>query len=217
MDEAKQLRSRRPIAIALAGAAGLLLAVGLGIGAMRDTDLPQIQRQAPDVLGQPPGGVEEQLSRDEGPLLYGTKMGLAEAADQMGGSLLRPNHELASDASIRNVYVETATDDETGVAWSQAALDYVSGVVLTIWPVEFRGSGFAEDAEQQYAEMAKVIGSRAQVQTIQGVPALVIEAGSGPDQPAAVDIVLGDMRAQLIAAYSPLSAADLVAIAETFK
>ena len=185
MDEAKQLRSRRPIAIALAGAAGLLLAVGLGIGAMRDTDLPQIQRQAPDVLGQPPGGVEEQLSRDEGPLLYGTKMGLAEAADQMGGSLLRPNHELASDASIRNVYVETATDDETGVAWSQAALDYVSGVVLTIWPVEFRGSGF--------------------------------EAGSGPDQPAAVDIVLGDMRAQLIAAYSPLSAADLVAIAETFK
>jgi hypothetical protein len=166
---------------------------------------------------EPKGELE--ITRDNGPLLSGEKVSVAEAVSNVAAdsqntlALLLPNHEAANDASIKNVYYESALD-EGGNQTFQLAIDYDSGIVVVMRPAA-QDFGFADDPEKQYEEMADGYPNAgfAHVDTVHGVPALVVDENERGG--AYVDLVLNGMRIQFYAAYAPVESKVLVQVAET--
>jgi hypothetical protein len=144
------------------------------------------------------------LTRDHGPLLLGAPMTLAEAEQQAGSHLPRPNSDLANDSTIRRVFYEKRSHDKRD--GYIVAIDYQSGLIVYVHPVSYDGAAF-DDPATQYKGMADGLNdalgtSIASLGTVLGRPALFIEP-SPPDGVASVDVVLADgFRVQLIAEYA---------------
>jgi hypothetical protein len=170
------------------------------------------------ISGSPAGVI--QLSRKHGPLLAGGPVTLAEAEALAAEHLSRPQSTLANDSTILNVYYEKRSDDEGNASYI-VAIDYESGLVVFIHPVSYDGAPF-QDPAAQYGQMAGDLNaalrsSIASVVTIQGVPALAIQAA--PGGVASVDLVLSNgLRVQLIAEYDPkMDLASVEDAANTLK
>ena len=73
----------------------------------------------------------DSFPRDQGPFADGENVSLAEAEGTVPYHLYRPDSQLASDETIRAVFVETRFDEE-GNPDVKAAIDYESGLLLIV-------------------------------------------------------------------------------------
>lgn len=214
-----------------AGAVGLvallalaaLIRAGGGTGSQPTTSVQD--RPSTTVQARPstaptggPGTLTQgiRFTRDHGPFGHGQKVALAEAEAMVSYPLLRPEHPVANDDSIRAVFVEVVADDGSGEVGERVAIDYESGLVVYIEPID-QLYGF-EDPGHQYAEMADGLGPNASVEIIGSVPALVVAPQEGGDEAgsvASVDLTLDGVRVMLLTKYAPLDKASLIQIAES--
>ena len=123
----------------------------------------------------------------------------------MGTRFFRPDHPLANDSKILSVFVEVGSGSGR---WIQAAIDYESGILVTVERARGRGlgdyAGFVADVPGAY------------VTTVQGVPAAVIPANTnGTPNAAVVDVTLKGFRVVLFSMYARLPPETLMEVAET--
>jgi hypothetical protein len=101
----------------------------------------------------------------QGPFLAGRRVSLSEAEAGFGLPIPRPNDRLASDQNLSTVWFE---DD--GPVLRQVALEYSSEVEIILEHATDRHASVTDDARE--------MGPPATVETILGVPALVIPRNS---------------------------------------
>ncbi|MCA1705926.1 MAG: hypothetical protein LC808_22765 [Actinobacteria bacterium] len=170
----------------------------------------------------PPQGatVGFQPSRTKGPLGAGHRSSLSEARDRAPFPILRPDHPRASDASLASVFLEALPKD-TGGLKVQVALDYGSGIVIILQRA--LDAGLTGDTTAQYQSYAAgLVG--AEVTTVHGVPAVVVQGGVTPGSradglnPSVVDLTLNGVRIQIYGQFdASITAQNLVEVAETIK
>jgi hypothetical protein len=145
------------------------------------------------------------------PLLFGVKSTLEEAETKAGFHLYRPDHPLANDNLITNVWVEETSTDET--PWAQVVITYSSGLRMYLLPAWV--DGFDKDPQSEYEASEEGFNGRAEAKVVAGHPALVVEAQG--DGPAAIDLVVQGVRVQIIGGDAPVDAAAITAIAASIK
>src|SRR2546428_4918919 len=160
------------------------------------------------------GSIESAFSREKGPFFAGEKVSLGEAEDSAklidkDFLFFRPNHPLANDDSIRSVFMETA-NDETGTARFQIAIDYESGILMYLWPDEG-----TDDLQKHYEALAAEFGAGAEVTSINGAPALIVDGSD--TRPSAASTVLSGIKIQLIAKNAQIDASTIPAIAQSLS
>lgn len=106
------------------------------------------------------------------PFVDGARVSLQTAVAEAGYPIYRPNDPAASDASMTAVWIEQ-TSGPDGV--SHVALEYPSGIEVIDQPMD------VPDAKAFFQTMANEIGLPNAVQTVEGVPALVIPQNSSVD------------------------------------
>jgi hypothetical protein len=127
--------------------------------------------------------------------------------------LYRPNSTLASDQTIRAVFVETLYDED-GTPEVKAAIDYDSGVLLIIYAAP---QAITEDPSAFWTKKASENDGRS-VDTVLGGPALVIQRNvNKTDNPSAVSLVIDGLQVTMYGQYNPIDAADLVKAANTLS
>jgi hypothetical protein len=155
--------------------------------------------------------ITRSFERDQGPFAHGEKLSLEDAEKTVPFHLYRPDNDLASDTSVRSTFVETTFDDE-GNQFIRAAIDYDSGVLLTIWPAP--SSMISDPLAFWTKKMAENDGRS--VETILGEPALVIQRDvNDAGNPAAVAMVMEGLQITLYGQYAPIGASELVETAKT--
>jgi len=92
---------------------------------------------------------------------------LSEAEAKAGFAILRPDDPSASDGSISHVWL----DRTPGLGYVRVAISYASGIEETIQPYQF------PDPKEEFTSLASELPG-ASVETVGGVPALVIPPGS---------------------------------------
>lgn len=148
----------------------------------------------------------------EAPLLFGLKSTLEQAEAKAGFHLYRPDHVLAKDALINDVWFEeTSTDDEP---WMQVAITYSSGLRMYLLPAWV--DGMDKNPESQYESRADEFPGSAEAKVIGGNPALVVEK-TAPNRPAAVDLVVEGVRVQIVGGDAPVDGAIITQIAATLR
>ncbi|MGE5433852.1 MAG: hypothetical protein ACM3S3_03595 [Candidatus Doudnabacteria bacterium] len=125
--------------------------------------------------GSAPGGG---LDAGAAPLAAGTRVSLNEAVASVSFAVPRPNVDLASDASIAQVWVRTSWDPEV-------LIQYASGV-----RVEVRRSPFTGTPEDFYkAQVAE--GVPGEVVAIKGVNVFIVPQGGEGNLGSATIVVNG--------------------------
>lgn len=149
------------------------------------------------------------LSREQGPFIHGVKVSLDQAQAQAPFPIFRPKGDLADDALIRAVYIEQQGGD---VPMTQVAVDYESGILLTLSPASVP---LERDAASFWAR--KVAENRGMtVETVLGNPALVVQRDiERTGNPASIAFVISGIQVTIYGAYAPVSADALKQIAES--
>ncbi len=110
-------------------------------------------------------------------MIGGQQTTLEGAASQVPFPIFRPQDPLASDSSLREVWVTIPNPD----VQPAVQLKYASGVVLTLtqWPP-------GEDPAQSYQEGLAETGGVGSLETVNGHPAWVVPANAPLPNPAQV-------------------------------
>ncbi|MBI4261156.1 MAG: hypothetical protein HY658_11375 [Actinobacteria bacterium] len=128
------------------------------------------------------------------PFVGGRKATLAEADRLVNYPLYRPNDPMASDSTIREVWI-----DEPG---GQVAFEYADGLIVFLSEETF-------DPEQMYENQIKE-GVPGKIVTVNGRTALVVSADElGP---GSIDFLIDGIEISII---GNLEAPDLIRIAES--
>jgi hypothetical protein len=173
---------------------------------------------APRAGGPPRGGI--QFDRDHGPFLKSQRLTLAGAEAAFGSHLLRPSHSLANDDRVRAVFFERIPGDPNEDVLAlrtdllHVAIDYDSGVLITIELVKGTGSLFETDPAQQYAYMLADAPVGSSVQDVHGVSALLLPADAAGEVDS-VDLTLGGERISVSGEYADIELNTLIDIANT--
>jgi hypothetical protein len=160
-------------------------------------------------------------SRDRGPFGTGQKFAtVAEAEAVAAYHFVRPAHALANDALVRAVFFERVPGEQGSTDCSgsdvlHGAIDYTSGVLITIEHVAGTGCPFDLDPAGSYASMAASSEGLWQTTTIDGVSALVSPGYQKNSSPAFVDLTIQGVRVTIYAMYAPIDLATLTEVAET--
>jgi hypothetical protein len=153
------------------------------------------------------------FTRERGPFIFGQKVSLEEAEGQVPFHLYRPDDSLASDRSIRAVFVENTVDDE-GNPVVRAAIDYQTGVLLTL---AMAPSTVVADPLAFWTTKTSQNDGRS-VATVLGGPALVIQRNvNEAGNPAAVSMVIDGVLVTLYGQYGPIEATALIDAADTIS
>lgn len=212
---------KRPILIA-----GLL--IGLAAAAASSVFAAgSAPRKAPEEVSSPYPGLLPPPA-DGGIFYGGRQVSLTEAESALSFPLYRPNDELASDATIKRVWIETLEGDEPSSM--RAAIEYTSGVLVKVeaeWigtpqekaPCEDECQGtdtppssFAELAERLAAQLAtKDVPAADFLATVKGGLALVTPFR----QEIAPGSIMFSYQGVRITVFGDLDQATLLRIAES--
>lgn len=152
------------------------------------------------------------FSRDHGILPLGVKVSLAQAENEASFHIYRPDVSAASDSSIRAVYIQTLKDESDSTI-DEVAIDYESGVLLTLTAAD---ASLAKDPGAFYAARAAE-GPGRSIESLDGTTALLINANvEGPDPPS-VSLVLGGIEVTLYGEYGDVDVSTLVAAAQSVE
>jgi len=150
--------------------------------------------------------------RSQGVLPRGEITSIEDAEAKAGFPILRPDTDLASDGSIQSIHIQTTSGDLDTV--SEVAIDYKSGIVETLL---LAPAAADEDPAGYFAVQVEQNEGRS-VQTVNGVPALVIERNvDGTGNPAVVSFVINGTQVTLYGLYTPIESESLVQVAESIS
>jgi hypothetical protein len=198
---------RRRLTAAICLFAGVALALGLTALTL---DRSPLRAEA--------GGIT--FPRDHGPFLNGSELTITRAEALFGRHIIRPSHGLANDASLRHVFFERIPGDPNESPMPlradvvQVALDYQSGVLITVELVSGTQSLFDLDPASQYQLMVPDTPG-AQTTTVHGAPAMTIPRDSSG--PGVVDVTMQGERVVIGGDYSPFEVSTLLEIAQTLS
>ena len=215
---------RRRLLIAGSLLAVLMSAVILGFR-VSSSDIPRAdqtsQSQTTSDGGRLAVHTGPQFSRDRGPFGTGQKFAtVAEAEAVAAYHLVRPDHALANDALVRAAFFERVRGEpgSTGCTGSDVlhgAIDYTSGILITIERVAGTGCPFDLDPAGSYASMAASSEGLWETTTIDGVTALVSPGYQRNSSPAFVDLTIRGVEVTIYAMFAPIDLTTLTEVAET--
>jgi hypothetical protein len=160
-----------------------------------------------------------QLPRDHGPFINGAQIDTISGAEALfGRHIIRPSHGQAGDGTIRKIFVERITGDPNEVQTPlradvvHVAIDYQSGVLVTVELEAGTQSLFETDPASQYALM---VGDTpgAETTTVLGAPAMTMPRTA--TEPAVVDVTIRGERVVIYSDHSSLEVDGLLDIAQT--
>ncbi len=200
--------------VILLGACGIVAACAVGIlilgrGGTPPARTASQERVSPDqkVVSPYQGIVPAPVGSD--PFgSAGREIALSDAASLAGFAVPVPHNQYANSKNLTHVWFGSSTSEGGGVT-NEVVLDFVDpGLRVTL---SREADAFANDAAGAFAREATTLGLPASsVQTVDGVPALVVPASNG--QTGFVDF---NIQGTHVAVIGPRPIADLLAVANS--
>jgi hypothetical protein len=193
----------------MAALLGVIAGISVALVIWRTTSPPPDEGSRP---GERDRSFAIDLPRDQGPFVEGRRVTLSAAAEQAGFHLYRPQDVLASDDSIRAIYLEDTGGPGPAGGQPHLAVDYESGILLMIEPA----AGLPADRQSYLETLASEVGPPAAVQDVHGVPALLIpEAIHGQENPGSVMFVLNGVQVTIYGQYDSFTLDELTRVANS--